>query len=138
MQILRAARSMVLAAGLIAGGPATGAATDKSLLGRWWNSTATVAVDVAPCGSLLCGKVIHADKMQQDKARRAGVPQMLGLSVMRNFRAVRPGYWRGTVFVPARNRAFSSTITLLSPQQVKVEGCILGFLCQHEIWRRNR
>ena len=111
---------------------------DMALLGRWWNSDGTVAVDVTPCGARLCGKVVYAERKQQDKARRAGVAQMLGLAVMRNFQGAGPGHWKGTVFVPERNREFRSTITRLASDQVKVEGCMLYILCQHETWKRNR
>ncbi len=111
---------------------------DTALLGRWWNSDGSVAVDVAPCGDLLCGKVVFAEKKQEDKARRAGVSQMMGLAVMRKFQGAGPGHWKGTVFVPERNREFRSTITRLASDQVRVEGCMLLILCQHEIWKRNR
>jgi uncharacterized protein (DUF2147 family) len=111
---------------------------DMALLGRWWNSDGSVAVDVARCGERLCGKVVYAEKKQQDKARRAGVTQMMGLAVMRNFKGAGPGHWKGTVFVPERNREFRSTITRLASDQVKVEGCMLLILCQHETWKRSR
>ena len=111
---------------------------DMALLGRWWNSDGSVAVDVARCGERLCGKVVYAEKKQQDKARRAGVTQMLGLAVMRNFQGAGAGHWKGTVFVPERNRAFRSTITRLASDQVQVEGCMLYILCQHETWKRSR
>jgi uncharacterized protein (DUF2147 family) len=129
---------MLLAAMLLGSIHAATPLADGGLLGRWWNSDGSVAVDVAPCGSLLCGKVVFAAKKQQDKARRAGVTEMLGLAVMRGFRGAGTGYWKGTVFVPERNRAFRSTITRLASDQVKVEGCMLYVLCQHETWKRNR
>jgi uncharacterized protein (DUF2147 family) len=111
---------------------------DMALLGRWWNSDGSVAVDVARCGERLCGKVVYAEKKQQDKARRAGVAQMMGLAVMRNFQGAGPGRWKGTVFVPERNREFRSTITRFASDQVKVEGCMFLILCQHETWKRSR
>jgi uncharacterized protein (DUF2147 family) len=117
---------------------ASGPAADSALLGRWWNSDGTVAVDVGHCGALLCGRVVRADQHQQEKARRAGVANMVGLDVMRNFQAVSGTRWKGTVFVPARNRAFRSTITRLNDREVSVEGCLLLFVCQHETWRRTR
>ena len=111
---------------------------DMALLGRWWNSDGSVAVDVARCGSRLCGRIVYAEKKQQDKARKAGVKQMLGLAVMRNFQGAGTGHWKGTVFVPERNREFRSTITRLASDQMRVEGCMLYILCQHETWKRNR
>jgi uncharacterized protein (DUF2147 family) len=129
---------MLLAAMLLGLGHAAASRADLGLLGRWWNSDGSVAVDVAPCGGRLCGKVVYAAKKQEDKARRAGVAQMLGLAVMRNFQGAGAGHWKGTVFVPERNREFRSTITRLASDQVKVEGCMLLILCQHETWKRSR
>ncbi|HEX5182834.1 MAG TPA: DUF2147 domain-containing protein [Allosphingosinicella sp.] len=111
---------------------------DMALMGRWWNSDGSVAVDVARCGDRLCGKVVYAERRQQDKARRAGVNQMLGLAVMRNFQGAGPGHWKGIVFVPERNRAFRSTISRLASDRVSVEGCMLFILCQRETWKRSR
>jgi uncharacterized protein (DUF2147 family) len=129
---------MLLAAMLLGLARAPVPSADTALLGRWWNSDGSVAVDVARCGSLLCGRVVYAEKKQQDKARRAGVTPMLGLAVMRNFQGAGAGHWKGTVFVPERNRAFRSTITRLAADQMKVEGCMLFVLCQHETWKRTR
>ena len=108
------------------------------LLGRWWNSDGTVAVDVAPCAAFVCGRVVHAEKGQQEKARRAGVAQMLGLVVMRDFARVGPRKWKGIAFVPERNRSVQASITAVAADRVKVEGCIFVILCRHEVWRRNR
>jgi uncharacterized protein (DUF2147 family) len=130
---------ILLICALLSGLPqAAFASAEPGLLGRWWNSDGSVAVEVQPCGRGLCGKVVYAEARQQEKARRAGVKQMMGLSVMRNFQGAGPGHWKGNVFVPERNRVFRSTITRLSADQVKVEGCMLLILCQHETWRRNR
>lgn len=115
-----------------------GTPSPDPLLGRWWNSDGTVAVDVAPCAAFVCGKVVHAEKGQQEKARRAGVAQMLGLVVMRDFARVSPRKWKGIAFVPERNRSVQANITAVASDRVKVEGCIFVILCRHEIWRRNR
>lgn len=88
-----ARRAIFLLGSLLTVCAASGAVTDTMLLGRWWNSDATLVVDVATCGAALCRRVVHAARAQQEKARKADVPQMLGLSVMRDFRG--PGVGHG-------------------------------------------
>lgn len=111
---------------------------DPSIQGIWWNSDASVAVDVEPCGSLLCGTVVHAEKRAELDARKGGFPHMVGLRVMRDFQHVGAGRWKGTVLVPEHHATVRSTITRIDGGHMKVEGCILGFICSHEIWRRAR
>lgn len=112
--------------------------SDAAIRGVWWNSDASVAVDVQPCGSLLCGTVIHAEKRAEDDARKGGYPHMVGLRVMYGFRPTASGRWKGTVLVPERKMIVRSTISRLDAGRMRVEGCILGLLCSHETWRRDR
>lgn len=113
-------------------------APDNSILGTWWNSDASVSVDVAPCGALLCGTVTHAERRAELDARKGGYTHMVGLQVMRGFQHSGPGRWKGSVLIPERNQVVRSTIVRTDPGHLKVEGCILGILCSHEIWRRAR
>jgi uncharacterized protein (DUF2147 family) len=113
-------------------------AADPSIQGRWWNSDASVAVDVEPCGNVLCGTVVHAEQRAELDARKGGFPHMVGLRVMRDFQHVGAGRWKGTVLVPERHAIVRSTISRIDAGHLKVEGCILGIICSHEIWRRTR
>jgi uncharacterized protein (DUF2147 family) len=110
----------------------------SNILGTWWNSDGSVSVEVAPCGQFLCGTVTHAERRAEEDARKAGVMHMMGLRVMREFQTAGGGRWKGHVFVPAKNETYRSTITPLSADHMKVEGCVLAILCESEIWRRNR
>ena len=129
---------MTLLLSLLAAASHPALAPDPSIQGRWWNSDASVAVDVQPCGALLCGTVVHAEQRAELDARKGGFPHMVGLQVMREFQHVGPGKWKGTVLVPERHATVRSTITRIDAGHMKVEGCILGIICSHEIWRRAR
>jgi len=113
-------------------------APDPSIQGTWWNSDASVAVDVQPCGAFLCGTVTHAEPRAEADARKGGFAHMVGLRVMRDFQHVGPGKWRGTVLVPERKAVVRSTISRVDAGHMRVEGCILAIICSHEIWRRAR
>lgn len=129
---------ILLSALLIAASHPAAAPAGNNILGTWWNSDGSVSVEVAPCGQFLCGTVLHAEQRAEEDARKAGVMHMVGLRVMREFQPMGGGRWKGHVFVPARNQVFRSTITPLSADHMKVEGCVLAIICQDEIWRRGR
>jgi uncharacterized protein (DUF2147 family) len=117
---------------------APASAPDASIEGIWWNSDASVAVDVQPCANLLCGTVTRAEPRAEADARKGGFPHMVGLRVIRQLQHVGPGRWKGMVLIPERNVTVRSTVSRLDAGHLRVEGCILGFLCSHEIWRRAR
>ncbi|MBV9930249.1 MAG: DUF2147 domain-containing protein [Alphaproteobacteria bacterium] len=131
---------MILALALFAAAPAAHPPLppDASINGTWWNSDGGVSVDVQPCGAFICGAVTHAGPKAEQDARKGGFKEMVGLRVMRDFQHVGPGKWKGTVLVPERAAIVRSTITRIDAGHMKVEGCILGFICSHEIWRRVR
>ncbi|HEY0312398.1 MAG TPA: DUF2147 domain-containing protein [Allosphingosinicella sp.] len=130
--------TLLLSLLLAAAAPRAAPAADASINGLWWNSDASVAVDVQPCGNLLCGTVTHAEKRAELDARKGGYDHMVGLRVMYGFEHVAQGRWKGNVLIPERKMNVRSTVTRLDAGHIKVEGCILGFLCSHEIWRRTR
>ena len=112
-------------------------APSEALLGTWINSDSSVAVEVTPCSGLICGTVVRASPSAEQDARKGGVTRMVGTNVLTGFRPAGPGRWSGKVFVPERGRTLRSTLTMIDPKHIRVEGCILGgLICQHEIWHR--
>jgi len=129
---------MISLVALAAAAPSPALPADSTILGTWWNSDGGVSVDVQPCGAFICGTVTRAGPKAEKDAHNGGFKEMVGLRVMRDFQHVGAGRWKGTVLVPERGVTVRSTITRLDAGHMKVEGCILGFLCSHEIWRRTR
>jgi uncharacterized protein (DUF2147 family) len=113
---------------------ATGASVP---VGVWENPKHTVAVQTELCGSSLCGTIVAAAPVAVADARGSGVKQLIGTSLLRDYRRNGPDSWRGIVFLPDRGRTFDSRLTVLSPNQVRISGCILrGLLCKSQIWTR--
>ena len=46
------------------------------------------------------------------------------------------GKWNGHINNAKDGKTYESSIKLSSPNQLKVEGCVLGFLCGGETWTR--
>jgi uncharacterized protein (DUF2147 family) len=115
----------------------TSAAKAEAIHGTWENPTGDVRVVTQPCGTELCGKVSWASELAKKDASDGGTPQLVGTSLLRNYRETKPGHWRGNVFVPDLGETYYSTIKQLDANRIKISGCILGgLLCKSQIWRK--
>jgi uncharacterized protein (DUF2147 family) len=124
---------------MLAGAPAGGGttATRDLPVGLWQNPKATLRVRTAPCGDALCGAIAAATPTAEADARDAGIDHLIGIELLRDYRRIGPDRWAGTVYVPDMGHSFSSRIERLSPDTLKISGCLIGgFLCKSQIWKR--
>ena len=120
------------AAAVIAAAPASPPTVQVQ---HWVNPSGSVQVRTASCGAKLCGWITWASAEAIADAREGGVPQVVRLQLLQGYEPVGPGRWRGRVFVPDWNRTFSSTITQVAPDRLKISGCVVGgFICKSQIW----
>jgi uncharacterized protein (DUF2147 family) len=126
----------VLAAG--DGAAATG------ILGLWVTEKNDGRVRIEPCGPALCGRVIDGNQIRAnpgqtdvnnpDPAKRAR--RVKGLMILEGYTGGPPEWRGGSVYDPQTgDETRDSTLTLVSPDTLKVEGCRL-LLCRSETWRR--
>jgi uncharacterized protein (DUF2147 family) len=107
------------------------------ILGLWHNPQNTLQVRTQACGGELCGIIAHATPTAEQDAREAGVKQLVGVQLLSGYRETGPGKWSGTVYVPDMGRSFSSRIVQLSPDTLKISGCLIGgWFCKSQIWTR--
>jgi len=125
---------------VLASGPVHAAPPPNAVLGIWVNPRHTLAVQTAACETGgLCGAIVRAAAEAQADARDAGVPQLIGLQLLQDYRPARKGVWSGRVYVPDMGRSFSSRIEQTSPDALKISGCLVGgFLCKSQTWQRLR
>jgi len=88
-------------------------------------------IEVAPCGSRLCGTLI--------KAYGAGGAEIasdnVGRQIIFETRATGDGQYRGKVWSPDRDATYNSRLTL-SGNRLSVEGCVLGVCRDGGTWQR--
>ncbi|MES2059109.1 MAG: DUF2147 domain-containing protein [Pseudomonadota bacterium] len=133
----RLAMMLAVIPALAAAVPAPAAIEALPILGLWHNPQNTLQVRTQACGGELCGVIAHASPVAEQDAREAGVQQLVGVQLLSGYRATGPGKWSGTVFVPDMGRSFSSRIVQLSPDSLKISGCLIGgWLCKSQIWTR--
>lgn len=105
--------------------------------GSWINPRHTVAVRTGECEGKLCAWVVWADADAKADARDDGVAQLIGVALLQNYVPKGDGSWSGIVYVPDMGRRFSSTITPVGANGLKVKGCLVGgFFCRSQLWER--
>jgi len=125
------------AVGFIATGLSAHAAMAETIHGTWENPTGDVRVITQPCGDNLCGKVSWASDIAKKDAAAGGTPNLVGTSLLRDYRLTKPGHWKGRVFVPDLGDTYYSRIVQLDAKRIKISGCILGgLLCKSQIWKK--
>lgn len=134
---IKAAITVLAALTAAAAIAAPDAPPSPSPAGLWQNPHASVVVRTGPCGGRLCGWVIWANGSARADAREGGTGQLIGAELLQDFTQRRRGDWIGTVFVPDMGRHFYSEVRQISPNTLKVSGCILhGLICKSQIWNR--
>lgn len=90
--------------------------------GQYWG---VVASEQKPGG---------ADKNNPDPQLRAR--PTLGMPILLGMKPSNPNEWSGEIYNSQDGRTYSATISLLNPDTLKVQGCVMGFLCGGENWTR--
>ena len=135
---MRMAAVAAISLGLtVAAGPARAA---DGATGTWRLSSGKVTVRVSPCGGGLCGRVVALRKPRDDKGRPRLDKEnpnpalrsrpVIGLTILSNMRARGEGMWSGTIYNPDDGNTYSSSMQLLGPSTMKVNGCVVGVFCK--------
>jgi uncharacterized protein (DUF2147 family) len=107
------------------------ASAQAPLEGRWKNPRGSVIVNVARCGSALCGTVSWASAGNREK----GVAP--GTRVLSDLRSQGGGVYKGRAFEPKRNISGSATVRQVGPNVMVVKGCaVMGLFCKSQRWTR--
>jgi len=123
-------------------GTVMGAAHAAEIPGEWRVKEGVATIRIADCNSHLWGVVATeqtpggVDAKNPDKAKRTrptlGMPVLLDMQRDEDEK----GKWNGHIYNAKDGKTYESSIKLSSPNQLKVEGCVLGFLCGGETWTR--
>ena len=121
----------------------SGACAD-SIFGTWATQKNNGRVVIEPCGGAVCGRVIDGNQIRANPDQRdvhnpdpgKRERRVKGLMILEGYTGG-PSEWSGgTVYDPQTgDEAHDSTLTLVAPGTLKVEGCRLIF-CRSETWTR--
>lgn len=132
---------------LLAPIPAAGAQT-LDPAGIWLTEKGDAKVRVTRCGSGVCGVVI-ALRDPIDPA--TGKPQVddknpnpqlakrpiIGLNLFNGMRPSGANRWSGRIYNADDGKFYDSNVSMMSPDALRVEGCV-GAFCGGETWTRTK
>lgn len=96
--------------------------------GVWLRPEGGVQFSFYDCGGLLCAKVIAA-KNPEDQAS-------IGTVILRGARQSGPNEWKGKLYNSEDGKTYDGFISLKSPSELSLKGCLWGVLCSGETWKR--
>jgi uncharacterized protein (DUF2147 family) len=109
-------------------------------IGTWQVEGGFAHIKIDNCGDRLWGivaweKKSNVDKNNPDETKRTrptlGIPILLGMA-----KANKPNRWDGEIYNSEDGRTYTAYISLAGDDVLRVEGCVLGFLCGSQSWTR--
>ena len=136
-------RYVLLALMLVAGpAHAAGPAAKPDPKGDWLVNDGTAVIRIVACGEALCGAIAWTkdsggvDGNNPDPAKRNR--PIMGLPILLEMKPSNDGRWDGEVYNAENGKTYTSHIWLKSDDVLRIEGCVLGFLCGGEDWTRTK
>jgi uncharacterized protein (DUF2147 family) len=128
-----ALRAAILVIGVLALGPLQAHAADVT--GTWIDHTGQGAVEIRPCGELMCGRVVWLKNPTHRS--RSGRP-ICGAQILGNLRRGETNTWSsGWIFNPEDEERFSAEIKLQNENTLLVTGYLgLKLLGETFTWKR--
>lgn len=133
------ATTSLVAAALVTAGLGPAGAADPT--GDWRVADGVANIRVAECNGAMWGVVAWekqpggVDQNNPDVSKRnrptLGMPILLDMK-----KKPEKEEWDGQVYNAKDGKLYESSIKLASPDQLQIEGCVLGFLCGGETWTR--
>ncbi|MEI6642447.1 MAG: DUF2147 domain-containing protein [Novosphingobium sp.] len=137
-------RKVLIAGALLAAATAgAGAAEQANPYGQWRTPERGGLVEVSQCDGGLCGKILGGAGGAEDRFDRNNKnPALRGrpLIGMYIFRGLKPagGSWKGSIYNPNDGGTYAATVSLKSPGELVVKGCVVWPLCKTQVWTRAR
>lgn len=133
------ATTSLVAAALVTAGFGPAIAGDPT--GDWLVADGVANIRVAECNGAMWGVISWekvaggVDRNNPDASKQTrptlGMPVLLDMKLN-----AEKGDWEGHVYNAKNGKLYESSIKLASPDQLEIEGCVLGFLCGGETWTR--
>jgi uncharacterized protein (DUF2147 family) len=115
------------------------ASQDAGPIGEWLVAKRVARIRIVNCDQRLWGVVAWeatpgVDSNNPDPSKRSR--PTLGMPVLLGMKPAGSNEWKGEIYNAEDGKTYSSSITLLNPDLLKVQGCVLGILCGGENWTR--
>jgi uncharacterized protein (DUF2147 family) len=117
-----------------------GSAIAAEPTGEWRVASGDANIRIDDCDGALWGIISWEkspgglDSHNPNPAERSR--PTLGLRIILAMKPTKPGLWQGQVYNAENGKTYESKLSLTSPDVLRIEGCVLGFLCGGENWTR--
>jgi uncharacterized protein (DUF2147 family) len=111
-------------------------ASSAPIEGLWKNPIGSAIIAIAPCGNVLCGKVVWASERGRREVAKT-TSRIVGTMVLTDLKPKGNG-WSGKLFIPDDNVHVSAHLQLVSANQLKLTGCAMLLLCRSQLWTRTQ
>lgn len=135
----------ISAAATLAATPALAAGPD-SVVGKWRTPSRHGVVEIARCGTSLCGRLVDSDNIRtnpelkdannKDAGKRGR--KLKNLQILGGFTGEAKQWTGGTIYNPEDGGTYKATITPAGTDTLKLKGCIVWPLCKTQTWTRLR
>jgi uncharacterized protein (DUF2147 family) len=108
--------------------------------GEWLVANGHAKIKIENCGKSLWGVISWEsepgghDTNNPDPSKRER--PTLGMPILLDMKPSEPNKWDGHVYNAENGKTYDANISLSSPDVLRIEGCVLGFLCGGEDWTR--
>jgi uncharacterized protein (DUF2147 family) len=131
-------KAAVFGATLATANVAAAAPTDPT--GDWMVEKGLAIIRVVDCGGQFWGVVVWEqrpgiDDKNPDPSKRNR--PTLGMPILLAMTPSEPNLWTGEIYNSEDGHTYSAKIKLARPDVLRVEGCVLGFLCGGQNWTRT-
>jgi uncharacterized protein (DUF2147 family) len=116
--------------------------------GVWLTEPGTSRIRIADCGDALCGTIVwlkdpndaetqkpRLDKFNADASKRSR--PLMGVTIVIGMKPAGADKWSGQVYNAEDGKTYTGSVTMLSANALKLEGCAFGgLLCKAQSWTR--
>lgn len=113
----------------------------EDAFGVWEHPDNGSHIRISKCGGGLCAKIIKVrdpsrkDVKNPDPAKRKR--PIKGITIMSGAKKTGEATWSGKLYNTLDGEIYNGTITVLSKNKLKLQGCVLGgLICQGPTWTR--
>ncbi len=107
---------------------AVGAPEPNDPHGVWLRPEGGEQFSFYDCGALLCAKLVSVKKPEDEKS--------IGTVILRGAARSGPNEWKGKLYNAQDGKTYDGFITIKSANELRLKGCLWGFLCSGETWTR--
>lgn len=115
----------------------------EDAFGVWLHPDNGSHIRISKCGGGLCATIVkvkdpsRTDEKNPDPKLRSRKVQ--GLTIMRGAKKTGDKTWSGKLYNTTDGETYNGTVTVVSKDKLKLEGCVLGgLICQGPTWSRIR